>query len=131
MVTDNWVFADVGPRPPPDHVPRRGVVAMPALPGRGVGRRPDPEGTLQALRVLLEGLLEGVTDQGWRDLDPAVIRDCLEAPRDFRWISIRVALLADRARAQGPRRDEHLPEEEQGEELEAADTNSDPGYDSH
>ena len=131
MVTDNWVFADVGPRPPPDHVPRRGVVALPALPGRGAGRRPDPEGTLQALRVLLDRLLEGVTERGWRDLDPAVIRDCLEAPRDFRAIAIRVALLADRARAQRPRRDEHFPEEEQGEESEAADMDSDPGYDSH
>ena len=131
MVTDNWVCADVGPRPPPDHVPRRGVVAMPALPGRGVGRRPDPEGTLQALRVLLEGLLEGVTDRGWRDLDPAVIRDCLEAPHDFRAIAIRVALLADRARAQRPRRDGHLSEDEHGEDSEATDTDSDPGYDSH
>ena len=104
---------------------------MPALPGRGVSRRPDPEGTLQALRVLLEGLLEGVTDRGWRDLDPAVIRDCLEAPHDFRAIAIRVALLADRARAQGPRRDEDLPLEGQGEDSKATDTDSDPGYDSH
>ena len=125
------MFADVGPRPPPDHVPRRGVVAILALPGWGAGRHPDPEGTLQALRVLLERLLEGVTDRGWRDLDPAVIRDCLEAPRDFRAIAIRVALLADRAQAQGPRRDEDLPVEEQGEESEATDTDSDPGYDSH
>ena len=131
MVTDNWVFADVGPMPPPNHVPRRGVVAIPALPGRGAGCRPNPEGTLQALRVLLERLLEGVTDQGWQDLDPAVIRDCLEAPRDFRAIAIRVALLADWARAQGPRRDEDPPVEEQGEESEATDTDSDPGYDSH
>ena len=125
------MFADVGPKPPRDHVPRRGVVAMPAFPGRGAGRHPDPEGALQALRGLLEQLLEGVTDRGWRDLDPAVIRDCLEAPRDFRWIAIRVALLAGRARAQRPRQDEHLPEEEQGEESEVADTDSDPGYDSH
>ena len=131
MVTDNWVFADVGLRPPPDHVPRRGVVAMPALPGRGAGRRPDPEGALQALRGLLEQLLEGVTDRGWRDLDPAVIRDCLEASREFRWIVIRVALLADRARAQGPGRDEDLPLEGQGEDFEATDMDSDPGYDSH
>ena len=104
---------------------------MPALPGRGAGRRPDPEGALQALRGLLEQLLEGVTDRGWQDLYPVVIRDCLEAPRDFRWIVIRVALLADRARAQRPRRDEHLPEEEHREESEATDTDSDPGYDSH
>ena len=104
---------------------------MPAFPGRGVGRRPDPEGTLQALRVLLDWLLEGVTERGWRDLDPAVIRDCLEAPRDFRAIAIRVALLADRARAQGPRRDEDLPLEGQGEDSEATDMHSDPGYDSH
>ena len=121
----------MGPRPPPDHVPHRGVVAIPALPGRGEGRLPDPEGTLQALRVLLERLLEGVTNWGWRDLDPTVIRDCLEASYDFRAVAIRVALLADRARAQGPRRDEDSPVEEQGEESEATDMDSDPGYDSH
>ena len=56
-----------------------------------------------------------------------MVQDCLGAPRDFRAIAIRVALLADRARAQGPRRDVDLPEEDS----EAADTDSDAGYDSH
>ena len=42
-----------------------------------------------------------------------------------------MALLTDRARAQGPRRDVDAPEEERGEESEAADTDSDVGYDSH
>ena len=131
-MTDNLgVFADVGPRPPPGHVPRLGTVAIPASPGRGELRRPDAEGTLESVRVLLERLLEGVTDVGWRDLDREVIQECMGAPRDFRGIAIRVALLADRARAQVPRRDEDPPEEEQGEDSEAADTGSDPGYDSH
>ena len=42
-----------------------------------------------------------------------------------------MALLADRARALEPKRDEALPEEERGEESEEADTDSDAGYDSH
>ena len=42
-----------------------------------------------------------------------------------------VAILVDRARAQGPRWDEDSPEEERGEESEAADTDSDAGYESH
>ena len=121
----------MGPRPPPGHVAHRGTVAIPALPGRGEVRRPDVEGTLEAVRVLLDRLMVGVTDAGWRDLDPAVVQDCLGAPRDFRSIVIRVALLADRARVQEPRRDEDSPEEERGEESEAADTDSDAGYDSH
>ena len=106
-------------------------MAVPALPGQGEVRRRDAEGTLESIRALLDCLLVGVTDQGWRDLNPAVIQECLRAPRDFRSIAIRVAILADRARAQGPRQDEDSPEEEQGEESEAADTDSDVGYDSN
>ena len=121
----------MGPRPPPGHVVRRGTVAIPALLGRGEVRRPDAEGTLEDVRVLLDRLLVGVTDAGWRDVDPPVVQECLRAPRDFRSIVIQVAILVDRARAQGPRRDEETPEEEQEEESEAADTDSDAGYDSH
>ena len=106
-------------------------MAIPALLGRGNVRRPDAERTLESVRVLLEQLLVGVTDVGWRDLDPAVVQDCLGAPRYFRSIAVRVALLADRARAQGPRLDVDAPEEERGEESEAVDTDSDVGYDSH
>jgi len=133
MVTDNWVFADVGPRPPRDHVPRRGVVAMPALPGRGEVHRQDADGALESVRVLLGRLLMGVSDAGWEDLPRDVIRDCRQAPRDFRGIAFRVALLAERARARvpRPRRAEESSEEEREEESEAADTKSDPGYDSH
>ena len=72
-----------------------------------------------------------MTDEGWRDLDLAMVQDCLGEPRDFRSIAIWVAILADRARALEPRRDEDLPKEERGEESEAADTDSDVGYDSH
>ena len=68
MVTDNWVFADVGLRPPRDHVPRRGVVALPALPGRGGVHRRDADGALESVRVLLGQLLMGVSDAGWEDL---------------------------------------------------------------
>ena len=110
---------------------RRGIVAVPALPGRGEVRRRDAEGTLESVRALLDRLLVGVTDEGWRDLDPAVIQECLRAPRDFRSIAIWVAILADKARAQEPRRNEDLPEEERGEDSEAVDTDSDAGYDSH
>ena len=42
-----------------------------------------------------------------------------------------MALLADRAWAQVPRLDEDPSEEEQGEDSEAADTDSDAGYKSH
>ena len=44
-----------------------------------------------------------------------------------------MALLAERARARvpRPRRAEDSLEEEQEEESKAADTESDPGYDSH
>ena len=121
----------MGPRPPPGHVVRRGIVAVPALPRRGEVRRRYEKGTLESVRALLDHLLVGVTDEGWRDLDREVIQECMGAPRDFRGIAILVALLADRARAQVPRWDEDQPEEEQGEDSEAADTGSDPGYDSH
>ena len=110
---------------------RRGTVAIPALLGRGDVHRPDAERTLESVRVLLEQLLVGVTDAGWQDLDPAVVQDCLGAPRDFRSIAIWVALLVDRAWAQGPRWDVDTPEEARGEESKAADTDSDVGYDSH
>ena len=106
-------------------------MAIPALPGRGDVGRPDAMGTLESVQALLEQLLVGVTDAGWQDLDPAVVQDCLGAPRDFRVIVIRVALLADRAWAQEPRRDEDSLEEERGEESEVGDTDSDAGYDSH
>ena len=106
-------------------------MAVPALPGRGEVRRRDAEGTLESIRALLDRLLVGVTDEGWRDLDPDVLQDCMRAPQDFRLIAIRVALLADRERAQEPRRDEDSPEGERGEESEAVDTDSDVGYDSH
>ena len=126
-------FADVGPQPPPGHVARRGIVAVPALPGRGPVHQRDADGALESVRMLLEWLLTGVSDAGWEDLLRDVIRDCRRAPRDFRGIAIRVALLAERARAQAPRlgRDEDSSEEEQGKESEAADMDSDPGYDSH
>ena len=83
--------------------------------------------------MLLGWLLTGVSDVGWEDLPRDVIRDCRQAPRDFRGIAIQVALLVERARARVSRlrRDEYSSEEEQGEESEAADTDSDPGYDSH
>ena len=86
-------------------------MAVPALLGPGHVRRPDAERTLESVRVLLDRLLEGVTDEGWRGLDPDVVQDCMRAPRDFRGITIRVALLADRARARRPRRDEGSPAE--------------------
>jgi hypothetical protein len=103
-------LADVGPRPPPGHVARRGIVAVPALPGRGEVRRRDAEGTLESVRALLDRLLIGVTDEGWRDVDPDVVQDCMRAPREFRSIAIRVAILVDRVRAQEPGGDEDLPE---------------------
>ena len=106
-------------------------MAVPALPGRGEVRRRDAEGTLESVRALLDRLLVGETDEGWRDIDPDVIQDCMRAPRDFRSIAIRVAILADRARAPEPRRDEDLPEKERGEDSEATDTGSDVGDDSH
>ena len=106
-------------------------MAVPALPGRGEVRRRDAEGTLESVRALLDHFLVGVTDKGWRDVDLDVVQDCMRAPREFRSIAIRVAILADRARAPEPRWDEGFPEEERGEDLEAADTSSDAGYDSH
>ena len=48
-------------------------MAVPAFPRQGEVRRRDAEGTLESVRALLDRLLVGVTDQGWRDLDPAVI----------------------------------------------------------
>ena len=106
-------------------------MVVPALLGRGEVRRRDAEGTLESVRALLDRLLVGVTDEGWRDIDPDVIQDCMRAPCDFRSIAIRVAILEDRARAPEPRWDEDLLEEERGEDSEAADTGSDTGYDSH
>ena len=125
-------FADVGPQPPPGHVARRGIVAVPALPGRGPVHRRDADGALESVRLLLERLLIGVSEAGWEDLPRAVRRDCRQAPRDFRGIAFRVALLAERARARAPRlrRDEGSSKEEREEESEDADTGSDAGYDS-
>jgi len=127
MVTDNWVFADVGPRPPRDHVPRRGVVAVSALLGRGPVHQRDADGALESVRVLLERLLTGVSDAGWEDLPRDVRRDCRQAPRDFRGIAFRVALLAERARARAPRL---RRDGDSSEESEDADTESEAGYDS-
>ena len=126
-------FADVGPQPPPGHVARRGIVAVPALPGRGPVHRRDADGALESVRALLERLLAGVSEVGWEDHPRDTIWDCRQAPRDFRGIAFRVALLAERARARvpRPRRAEDLSAEEQEEESEAADTESDSGYDSH
>jgi hypothetical protein len=88
-------------------------VAVPAFPGRGEVRRRDPEVTLESVRELLDRLLIGVTDEGWRDVDPDVVRDCMGAPREFRSIAIRVAILVDRVRAQeAGGEEEDLPEEE-------------------
>ena len=121
----------MGPQPPPGHVARRGIVAVPALPGRGPVHRRDADGALESVRMLLERLLTGVSDAGWEDLPRDVRRDCRQAPRDFRGIAFRVALLAERARAlvPMPRRAEDSSEQE--EESEATNTESDPGYDSH
>ena len=77
-------FADVGPQPPPGHVARRGIVAVPALPGRGPVHRQDADGALESVRMLLERLLTGVSDAGWEDLPRDVRRDCRQAPRAFR-----------------------------------------------
>ena len=123
----------MGPQPPPGHIARRGIVAVPALPGRGPVHRRDADGALESVRMLLERLLTGVSEAGWEDLPPDVRRDCSQAPRDFRGIAFRVALLAERARARGPRprRAEDSSEEDREEESGAADTESDPGYDSH
>ena len=67
---------------------RRGTVAIPALPGWVDVGLPDAAGTLESVRALLDRLLVGVTEEGWRDLDLAVVQDCLGAPRDFRSIAI-------------------------------------------
>ena len=76
--------------------------------------RRDADGALESVWVLLGWLLTGVSDAGWEDLPRDVIRDCRQAPRDFRGIAIRVALLAERAWAQAPRlrQDEDSSEEE-------------------
>ena len=120
-------FADVGPQPPPGHVARRGIVAVPALPGRGSVHRRDADGALESVRMLLEWLLTGVSDAGWEDLPRDVSRDCRQAPRDFRGIAFRVALLAERARARAPRL---RRDRDSSEESEDADTESEVGYDS-
>ena len=108
-------------------------MAVPALPGRGLVHRRDADGALESVRMLLERLLTGVSEAGWEDLPPDVRRDCSQAPRDFRGIAFRVALLVEgaRARALRPRRAEDSSEEDREEESGAADTESDPGYDSH
>ena len=108
-------------------------MAVPALPERGPVHRRDADGALESVRMLLEWLLTGVSEAGWEDLPRDVLRDCRQAPRDFRGIAFRVALLAERARARGPRprSAEDSSEEEREEESGAADTESDPGYDSH
>ena len=124
-------FADVGPQPLPGHVARRGIVAVPALPGRGPVHRRDADGALESVRALLERLLTGVSDAGWEDLPRDMIWDCRQAPRDFRGIAFRVALLAERARVRAPMPRRAEDSSEQEEESEAADTESDPGYDSH
>ena len=95
--------------------------------------RRDADGALESVRTLLERLLTGVSDAGWEDLPRDVRRECRQAPRDFRGIAFRVALLAERARARvpRPRRAEDSSEEEREEESEAADTESDLGYDFH
>ena len=77
-------------------------MAVPALPGRGEVRHRDAEGMLESVRALLDRFLVGVTDEGWRDIDPDVVQDCMREPRDFRSIAIRVAVLVDRVWAQGP-----------------------------
>ena len=106
-------------------------MAVPALPGRGEVRRRDAEGTLESVQALLDHLLVGVADEGWRDVDLDVVQDCMRAPREFRSIAIRVVILVDRVQAQEPVGDEDLPEEERGEDSEVADVGSDAGYDSH
>ena len=120
-------FADVGPQPPPGYVARRGIVAVPALPGRGPVHRRDADGALESVRMLLERLLTGVSDAGWEELPRDVCRDCRQAPRDFRRIAFRVALLAERARARAPRL---RRDRDSSEESEDADTESEAGYDS-
>ena len=84
-------------------------MVVPALPGQGEVHCRDAEGMLESVRALLDHLLVGVTDEGWRDIDPNVILDCMRAPRDFISIAIRVAILVDRAWAPEPIRDEDLP----------------------
>ena len=106
-------------------------MAVPALLGWGEVRCRDVEGMIDSVWALLDRLLVGVTDEGWRDIDPDVVQECMRAPREFRSIAIRVAILVDRARAQEPIGDEDSPEEERGEDSEAADAGSDAGYDSH
>ena len=117
----------MGPQPPPGHVARRGIVAVPALPGWGPVHRRDADGSLESVRMLVERLLTGVSDAGWEDLPRDVRRDCRQAPRDFRRIAFRVALLAERARARAPRL---RRDRDSSEESEDADTESEAGYDS-
>ena len=93
--------------------------------------RRDADGALESVRMLLERLLTGVSDAGWEDLPRHTIRDCRQAPWDFRGIAFRVALLAERARALVPMPRQAEDSSEQEEESKAADTESDTGYDSH
>ena len=102
-------------------------MAVPALPGRGQVHRRDADGALESVRGLLGRLLTGVSDAGWEDLPRDVIRDCRQAPRDFRGIAFRVALLVERARARAPRL---RKDRDSSEESEDADTESEAGYDS-
>ena len=102
-------------------------MAVPALPGRGTVHRRDADGALESVRMLLERLLIGVSDVGWEDLPRDVRRDCRQAPRDFRGIAFRVALLAERARARALRL---RRDRDSSEESEDADTESEAGYDS-
>ena len=62
------LFADVGPQLPPGHVAWRGIVAVPAFPGRGPVHQRDADGALESVRMLLERLLTGVSEAGWEDL---------------------------------------------------------------
>ena len=72
----------------------------------------------------------GVSNAGWEDLPRHLIQDCRQAPRDFRGIAFQVALLAERARALVPMPRQAEDSSEQEEESEAADTESEAGYDS-
>ena len=92
--TNPYIFwnADIAPVKPTGYMGRPTVAGATGASGSRTAQNKDMAALLEDIRRRCEGLLTGVSERGWQDLDDQYIELCIGIPSEWRGIMRRMAM---------------------------------------
>ena len=90
-----FVYADIGPRPPPGHRRQVVTIAPTAVPAGNLPRR---RREMDDLLPHLERLATGISDDGWQHLSRDLITSIHSFPLEWTAVMRRMALACEQVR---------------------------------